>query len=157
MQATVSHPVYGLIIYDENFWTGKRTIIVDGVPLVKIKKTSYELPATAESPAVAVTVKGSYISGVALIIGGEVITLIGKAAASDYILGILPASLFFAFIMGGAIGGGIAGAMGFLGVLLMKSRPNIKQKLLISLGSSAVIVAVGVAIIFYMIQAGGLV
>lgn len=26
MQTTVSHPAYGLITYEESFWTGKKTI-----------------------------------------------------------------------------------------------------------------------------------
>jgi hypothetical protein len=156
MQATVSHPIYGLIIYDENFWTGKRVILVGGVPLIKIKKTDYELPATAETPAVAVTVKGNYVSGVTMTIGDEVITLVEKPAASDYVLGCLPAILFFLFVMGGAIGGALAGLMGFGGILLMKSRPNMKQKLLISLGASAVIVAIGVGIILYAVYVASL-
>lgn len=151
MKSTFLHPVYGMIVYEENFWTGKRNILVNGVQLKKIKKTNYELPETAESDAVAVTVKGSYISGVTLTIGGENITVVEKASTADYILGSLPAILFFIFIMQGAIGGGIAGLMGFGGVLLIKSRPNMKQKLLISLGSSAVIIAIGVAIILYAI------
>jgi hypothetical protein len=47
------------------------------------------------------------------------------------------------------IGGGIAGVMAMGGLILMKTRPNMKQKLLISLGSSAVIVVIGVALILY--------
>ena len=151
MQVTVSHPTYGIITYEEGFWTGKKTILFDGIPLHKINKTTYELPATEESPALPVTVKGSYTGGITLTVGEEVITLTQKPATSDYVLGILPGALFFAFIMQGAIGGGIAGMMGFGGILLMKTRPNMKQKLLISLGASAIIVAIGVAITIYAI------
>ena len=61
MQATVSHPTYGLITYQESFWTGKKTFLFDGIPLVKIDKTTYELPATADSPAITATVKGNFI------------------------------------------------------------------------------------------------
>lgn len=154
MQVTVSHPTYGIITYEEGFWTGKKTILFDGIPLVKIKKNIFQLPAdpTAEgSSPLTVTVKGSYIGGITLTVGDEVITLTQKAATSDYVLGILPGALFFAFIMQGAIGGAIAGMMGFGGVLLMKTRPNMKQKLLISLGASAIIVAIGVALAIYAI------
>ena len=151
MQVTVSHPTYGIITYEEGFWTGKKTILFDGIPLNKINKTTYELPATEEAPALTVTVKGSYIGGITLTVGDEVITLTPKASTSDYVLGILPGALFFALIMQGAIGGALAGMMGFGGVLLMKSRPNMKQKLLISLGASAVIIAIGVAMIIYAV------
>jgi hypothetical protein len=152
MLISVSHPTYGVISYDENAWTGKKTILFDGVPLIKTAKNTYQLPATAETPAQTVTVKGSYVGGVSLIVEGEVIVLTGKPSAADYILGILPAALFFALIMQGAIGGAIAGMMGFGGILLMKSRKNLKQKLLISLGASAVIVAIGVALIIAIVN-----
>ena len=155
MQVTVSHPTYGVISYDESFWTGKKTILIDGIPLQKINKTTYQLPAdpaNPESAPVTFTVKGSYVGGVTMTDGSETITLSPKASAADYILGILPGALFFGLIMQGAIGGALAGMMGFGGVLLMKSRPNLKQKLLISLGVSAVIVAIGVGLIVLILS-----
>ena len=151
MLITVSHPTYGVISYDENAWTGKKTILFDGVPLTMTGKNTYLLPATTEHPDMTVTVKGGYVGGVSLIVGEDTIVLTGKPSTADYILGILPAALLFALILQGAIGGAIAGAMGFGGVLLMKSRPTLKQKLLISLGASAVIVVIGVALIVLLL------
>ncbi len=150
MQVTVSHPTYGLITYEESAWTGKKTILFDGIPLVKIKKNIFQRPAdpTVEgSSPLTVTVKGGYVGGVSLLVGDEVIPMTQKASAADVILGIIPSILFLIFIMGGAIGGAIAGMMGIGGVLLMKSRPNLKQKLLISLGASAVILAIGIPLL----------
>lgn len=150
MQNTISHPTYGIISYSESFWTGKKTILFDGVALQKVNKTTYQLPANPadpESAPVTFTVKGNFVGGVTISDGSETIALSPKATTSDYVLGILPAALFFALIIGGALGGALAGMMGIGGVLLMKSRPNMKQKLLISLGASAVILAIGVAII----------
>lgn len=156
MQVTVSHPTYGLITYTESFWTGKKTILFDGIPLLKIQKNMYQLPASRSAEGAAegaspltVAVKGSYISGASLIVGDETIPLTSKPATSDYVLGILPGALFFALIMQGALGGGLAALMSFGGILLMKSRPGMKQKLLISLGASAVITAIGVALIIH--------
>ena len=154
MQITISHPTYGIITYAEGFWTGKKTILFDGVALQKVNKTTYQLPANPadpESAPVTFTVKGSFVGGVTMTDGNETITLSQKATASDYILGILPAALLFALILQGAIGGAIAGVMGFGGVLLMKSRPTLKQKLLISLGASAVIIVVGVGLIVLLL------
>ena len=150
MQNTISHPTYGIITYAEGFWTGKKTILFDGIPLQKVSKNTYILPANPadpESNPVTFTVKGNFVAGVSISDGSETIALSPKAATSDYFLGFLPAFLFFFLIVGGAIGGALAGMMGIGGVLLMKSRPNMKQKLLISLGASAVILAIGVAII----------
>ena len=159
MQVTVTHPTYGLITYTEGFWTGKKTILFEGTPLIKIQKNVYQLPADPAvegSTPLTVALRGSYISGVTLTIGTEIITLTKKPATSDYVLGILPAALFFALIMQGALGGGLGALMGIGGLLLMKSRPNMKQKLLISLGASAVIVAVGVLIILYALHVASL-
>ncbi len=155
MQITISHPTYGIITYEEGFWTGKKTILVDGVPLQKVNKTTYILPADPsdpESAPVTFTLKGGFVGGVTMTDGSETITLSPKATTSDYVLGILPAALFFAFILQGAIGGAIAGMMSVGGIMLMKTRPNMKQKLLISLGASAVIVAIGIAIIIAVVS-----
>ena len=155
MQNTISHPTYGIITYDESFWTGKKTILFDGIPLQKVSKNTYLLPANPadpESNPVTFTVKGNMVGGVTITNGTETITLSQKATATDYILGILPAVLFFLFILQGAIGGAIAGMMSVGGILLMKTRPNTKQKLLISLGASAVIIAIGIAIIVAVVS-----
>lgn len=155
MQNTISHPTYGIITYDESFWTGKKTILFDGIPLQKVSKNTYLLPANPadpESNPVTFTVKGNMVGGVTITNGTETITLSQKATATDYILGILPAVLFFLFILQGAIGGAIAGMMSVGGILLMKTRPNMKQKLLISLGASAVIIAIGIAIIVAVVS-----
>ncbi len=154
MQTTIVHSVYGVIGYEEGFWTGKRTITFNGFPLIKLNKTTYELPAnpTTGTPALTVTVKGSFIGGVTLTVGDEIITVIPKTSVADYVLGILPGALFFGLLIQGAIGGALAGMMAVGGVMLMKSRPNLKQKLLISLGASAVIVAIGVALIAILLS-----
>lgn len=155
MQITISHPTYGIITYAEGFWTGKKTILFDGVPLQKVNKTTYILPADPsdpESAPVTFTIKGGFVGGVTMTDGSETITLSQKATASDYILGILPGALFFGLIMQGAIGGAIAGMMSVGGIMLMKTRPNMKQKLLISLGASAVIVVLFIVLLIGIIN-----
>lgn len=157
MQVTVSHPTYGLITYEESFWTGKKSILFDGIPLLKINKTTFQLPAASTDPfaateesaegvsaPVTVTVKGSYINGASLIIGGETVTLTAKASVLDIILGLIPAVLFFAFVIGGAIGGGLAALIGMGLTTLIKTRKKTIHKILISLGVTAAILAVGI-------------
>ena len=153
MQLTYSHPTYGLISCEESAWTGKKTICFDGIPLVKKNKTTYELPATDDTPALTVTVKGSYVTGLNLIIGAETIELTQAPRWYDYVLAILPAVLFWCFIIGGAIGGAVAGMMAVGGIMLMKSLPKVWQKLLVSLGVSFVIVAVGIVLLIAILGA----
>ena len=152
MLTTVSHPTYGVISYDENAWTGKKTILFDGIPLTKTAKNTYQLPATAETPALTVTVKGSYIGGVSLVIGDETIGLTQKATALDIILGIIPAVLFFSMIIGGAIGGALSAMIGMGLVMVMKTRKKVIHKVLICVGISAAILAIGIPMLLAILS-----
>ena len=38
MKEIVNHPIYGEIIYNENIWTGKRTLTVNGVNAQAVSK-----------------------------------------------------------------------------------------------------------------------
>ena len=144
MQTTVSHPTYGLITYEESFWTGKRIITFDGIPLTKINKTT---------APVTVTVKGNYISGVSLVIGDETVTLTAKASVLDFVLGCIPAGLFFAFVIGGAIGGGLSALIGMGLTILMKTRKKTIHKVLICIGLSAAVLAVGIPLLLAALAA----
>ena len=44
MKSVVQHEKYGNIIYEENFWTGKKTITIDGTRLEKASKTEFLYP-----------------------------------------------------------------------------------------------------------------
>ena len=41
MKEIVQHPIYGEIIYNENFWTGKKKIAVNGVDAQPISKKDH--------------------------------------------------------------------------------------------------------------------
>ena len=64
MQATVIHPTLGEIIYEENFWTGKKRISIGGVLLQKQSRKTYAY-VTAEG-TVLFELKGSALSGAIL-------------------------------------------------------------------------------------------
>lgn len=157
MQMTTSHPVYGLITCEESFWTGKNTLLFNGIPLQKINKTTFQLPVASVDPfapaeesaegasePLMVTVKGSYLTGLTLTVGGEVITLSPKAKALDIVLGLIPAVLFFSFVIGGAIGGGLGAMIGMGLIIVMKTRKKTVHKVLICLGASAVVLVIGI-------------
>lgn len=163
MQTTVSHPAYGLITYEESFWTGKKIITFDGIPLTKINKTTYQYqplptdpfasPEEGASAPVTVTVKGNYISGVSLVIGDETVTLTSKATVLDFVLGWIPGILFFAFVIGGAIGGALGAMIGMGLTILMKTRKKTIHKVLICIGLSAAILAVGIPLLLAALAA----
>lgn len=163
MKVTVSHPTYGLITYEESFWTGKKIITFDGIPLTKINKTTYQYQSLSADPftaseesasvPVTITVKGNYISGVSLVIGDETITLTAKASALDFVLGYIPAGLFFAFVIGGAIGGALGALIGMGLTILMKTRKKTIHKVLICIGLSVAVLAVGIPLLLAALAA----
>ena len=168
MKTTIHHPTYGFITYEESAWTGKKIITIGGVTLVKIKKNVFQYTPMLGDPfatapegeestplpsTVTVTVKGNYIGGVSLVIGEETIPLTIKASALDITLGVIPAALFFIFILSGALGGALSAAIGMGLVTLLKNRTKTIYKILISLGISVAILAVGIPLLLTLISA----
>ena len=159
MNISITHPVYGQITYDENFWHGRKTIVINGTPLQKVKKNEYVLNNGEAS--IPVTLVGSFFAGAALMVQGEEIRLVPKPTALDWILALLPAVLVVAWgnsvalcslipIIGGAIGGGIGGCGTAFAMLKMRDK-NVGLKLLISLATTvitfAVCAALGIALV----------
>lgn len=90
-----------LITYTENFWTGKKTISINGKELLKIDKKRYKYEDKYY------TVKGNYFTGVEMSDGVESITLIRKLTTLEMILCFIP---LVVIVTGGAIGGLCGGA-----------------------------------------------
>ena len=168
MKTTIHHPTYGFITYEESAWTGNKIITIGGVNLVKIKKNVFQYTPMLGDPfatapegeestplpsTVTVTVKGNYIGGVSLVIGEETIPLTNKASALDITLGVIPAVLFFIFILSGALGGALSAAIGMGLVILLKNCTKTIYKILISLGISVAILAVGISLLLALISA----
>lgn len=131
MNKTIMHAVYGVIMLDENIWTGKKNLAINGKLLPKRKKNVYLL-GEGET-AIPVTLKGSTLTGASVIIGGEEITIIPNPSTLDWLLSSLPFVLML--IWGNSvalcsiipvIGGGIGGAIGGLGIVLCMT--NIREK-----------------------------
>ena len=170
MKTTIHHSTYGFITYEESAWTGKKIITIGGVTLVKIKKNVFQYTPVLGDPfatapegeestplpsTVTVTVKGNYIGGVSLVIGEETIPLTIKASALDITLGVIPAALFLIFILGGALGGALSAVIGMGLITLLKNRTKTIYKILISLGISVAILAVGIPLLLTLISAQG--
>ena len=139
MKTTVQHPKYGTILYEENAWTGAKSLSVNGIQLQPQGKTAFVL--ANEFEAVTFTLKGSFVSGTQLVVGEECIQVTPKAKWYEifcsvsifcFVLvwsnSVALCSIFL--IIGGALGGGISGLMSFLNVMVMKSQQTLGRKLL---------------------------
>ena len=143
MKVTQHHDGYGQIEYEEDFWTGKRELTINGVKLTKQKKNVFVL--NQESGALDCRIKGSYLSGVTLYVDQDVIELTPPCkwyemvcSVSIFMLiliwGNVPALCEILPVVGGAIGGAISGLAACVNLLMMKKAKNVVQKLLIWLG-----------------------
>lgn len=146
MKVTYQHAQYGQIDYEENAWTGKKTMSVNGVSLTKKDKNVFVLN-TPEEP-ITCTLKVSLRTGTQLVIGEEVIQLAPASKWYEIACSVLIFVLVLVWsnstalcsiipIIGGGIGGAISGAMGCLNLMLMKKSNNIGIKLCIWLGMLA--------------------
>ena len=147
MREVVQHSVYGEIVYEENVWTGKKTLTFNGVPAKQISKKEYALD---DKKAL---LKGNIYSGVIMQIDGEDIQLLAKPAWYEILFAVIP----FAFLMiwgnspalcaifpvvGGAIGGALGGIGGVISLLFMKKQKSPLVKALIGVAAIAVTVFV---------------
>lgn len=143
MKEILQHPTYGEIVYDENIWTGKKTLTVNGTDAMALSKKEYLVDGKKA------VLKGNVYTGISLCIESETIDLSEKPKWYEVLLAILP--FMFILVWGNnvtlcsifpVIGGGLGGALGALGSLLsllyMKKAKSPVTKVLIGLGACAV-------------------
>ncbi|MBP3300795.1 MAG: hypothetical protein J6M34_04765 [Clostridia bacterium] len=151
MQATFEHPKYGTVLYDENAWTGAKRLYVNGRLLEKQSKNTFVL--VKDKQTVYFTLKGSFISGVKLIVDDRIfpivtgpkwyeILLVVAIAIFYFVWASIPALFQYLPVVGGAIGGAVCGGFSFLSLYLMKMQKNPGIKILIGLGMGVAIFAV---------------
>lgn len=143
MKLQLSHDTYGELVYDENFWTGKRRITVGGKELTKSKRNTYVYKDLNTS--ITVVLKGSLLFGLTAKINDEAeqvlalppkwyeFVIVACIFSIGIILGNFPVHLAFP-VVGGAVGGGISGVMAVLALLLMKPVKKVNLKILIGIG-----------------------
>ena len=130
MKTVINHPVYGEIVYEEPYWSAKRTLIVGGVQAEQIRDKFGNLFLLDGKE---VSVKGSHFFGnkLALLIDGETILLDRGLAWYEFLLAILlsavvmiwedNSALFSAFsIMGGIVGRLIGFVLLYVSVFCMR-------------------------------------
>ena len=157
MKETLQHEKYGQIEYEENFWTGKKSLSINGEALVKLTKNSFQT-ASGEQ----INVKGNYLTGVSLAIGTDTVKLGQSLKWYEIVLSVLPFILIMVWgssgnlceivpVVGGAVGGAVSGLFSVLNLIVIKGIKSIWLKILISVGILAVTFlicyAIGAAIV----------
>lgn len=146
MKKTILNETYGEIIYYESPWTGKKGLTVGGTPLVKTDKNTFEREIDGKRDVFCL--KGSFITGVKLLAGGQTHVLIDAPKWYEIVLPLI----IFAFILvwgnivatckilplvGGAIGGAISGLFAMVCFLVMRFANKLYLKLLVFAGCFA--------------------
>lgn len=153
LQREITNQKYGKILFNENIWTGKKTLSVEGAPLEKKGKNEFLMPDGKTG-----YLKGNTITGVTLTAGTETIRLTPSLKWYEVVLSLLPFVLIMVWgnsvqlcsivpVVGGAIGGGISGACVAINLFCVKTTDNILLKILITLGvlAACFLVCYGIA------------
>ena len=117
------------ITYSESFWTGKKTISINGQELQKLDKKTYRYGETCY------TVNGSYLTGVELSDGVQSVTLLRKLSVFETILCFLP---FLVILSGGAVGGICGGIAAAFNAVSIRKTDNVLLKILCGVLSTIV-------------------
>lgn len=139
------------VSYEESLWTGKKTLYVNGVACRKVSKTQFAYSDGEKEQFI--TVNGNSFKGVTLKMEEGEFIVEKKPAWYEYVLsffalilvitwGNSPALVEKFVVVGGAIGGAIAGLFGALNLTWVRKTDNVFFKILISLGSTVAAVLV---------------
>ncbi len=142
MKIVINHPTYGTIIYDESFWTGKKTLTVNGTLCFAVSKKEFMI---GDQKAL---ISGNLFAGVRLSINQETIEISPRPTWYEIALAILPIAFLLTWgnsptlcaifpVVGGAIGGAIGALFSLTSLLLMKNAKSPLHKVLIGLGMFA--------------------
>ncbi|MDE7439714.1 MAG: hypothetical protein K2N23_04325 [Clostridia bacterium] len=144
MKEVIQNEIYGEIVYEESFWTGKKTLTISGVAANKISKKEFRLPDGRTA-----TVQGNFLQGACLLVESESIRLTPKIKWYEIALAIIPFLLIMVWgnvvalceivpVVGGAIGGGLSALFSVAGLVLIKRVKPIWLKALIALAVTGV-------------------
>ena len=154
MKVTFIHPVYGEVLYCESYWTGKKTLVFNGVAAEAVSKKEFVI---GDRCAI---LNGSALTGVTLQIDGETLQLFPKPKWYEILLAVIPFIFITTWgnnsvlcsilpIIGGAIGGALGGAGTIVSLLLMRKAKKVISKILI--GIAATLVTVFIAFLIAVI------
>ena len=140
MKTVVNVENFGQLEYCESFWTGKKSLSVNGSPLEKSSKNTFRL-----SEGQYITLEGNFIKGSSVTIEGQKIVLTPAVKWYEIVLPVLSFILVLVWgnsqqlynifpVVGGGLGGFLGALFGFCNVVIIKGVKNVFLKILISLG-----------------------
>ena len=152
MKREINHSLFGKIVYNENFWTGKKSVSINGKPLQKISKTTFKYVDDNNEESY-VNLVGNIFKGVCLKFKDRHVVVSSATKWYEYVFAVLPFALIMVWgnsaalcniipVVGGAIGGAISGLLGFSSVIVMKETKNVFVKILIGILFLAITFAV---------------
>ena len=158
MKEIIQHPTYGEIVYDENFWTGKKALTVNGVDAKPISKKEFMIDGKKA------TIKGNFFAGINVCIDNETVELSPKPKWYEIVLAVLPLVFLLTWgnspslcsifpVIGGAIGGALGGLSSVTSLLFMKKSKSPIAKVLIGIGAfvATIMIAFVLAVAFVLI------
>ncbi len=159
MLIRMTDEVFGKIEYEESL-TGRKTLIIDGVPLTQADKKTFRKP-----DGTTFILKGSYMSGVTLASGGREVCVSMKTKWYEYILAFLPFVIVcvwgnnttlvkFIPMVGGLIGGVVSALVSVYALLAMKKSNKAAGKILIGLVFAAMNLGACILIGYGMVAIG---
>ena len=151
MKKVILHPTYGEIVCEADFWSGKRTITINGTAMQKINKNTYTFMVGEES--VQAVLRGNILAGVFLDIRGEKIWIVSKPGWSDWVLSFLPFVVITVWrnilplfnnnpVAGSVICGGLGGAAMVTTMFSIREKRGAR-KILTALFATLITFAVG--------------
>ena len=142
-----------VFVYDENFWTGKRKLTIDGAEATTVNRSTFNAPVQG-----TLHVKGSYIFGVSLVKddGGKIVLY--KNTWWEWVLIVLPLIGIGVGVFCGAVFGGLSALFGLAGACgnasILHSKLNTALK--ITIGILIAIVAFCAWFGIYVAVVGGI-
>ena len=119
-------------VYDENFWTGKKNIYINGKQATKVNKKEFVLSNGEEKTSIYI--KGSYFSGVTLYVNTKPIELV-KNKWYEWILMFAPFVCLALGVFSGVIGGVLSALLSctaaFINSTICRSKLNIVVKIIL--------------------------
>ncbi len=85
MKQVVQNEKLGEIVYEESFWTGKKTVSVNGSQLEKISKNTFKTP-----DGETVELKGNFFQGATLNVESESVRVTPPIKWYEIVLSVLP-------------------------------------------------------------------
>lgn len=144
MKEVTNHEGIGEIVYEEGFWTGKKTIYFNGEKLEKVNRKSYRA-----SNGNVYELKGNSHIGAKLVSGtGETIVVCKGLKWYEYLIAVLPFVFIIVWgavpelvlifpVVGGLIGGAISALCMCAAIVTVNAVKNVWLRLLIDVAWGA--------------------